>query len=219
MTKTKRRSCKGGRKSRRCRGGLPKRAYGDSYYANGKKAESGFRLAEPTLNLFSMTPPSTADIVNKVERDAKNYMRMRRLRELARGFRASTASAARRLRDSTASAARGLKDSVLGLPSKFRNSRIGATAFNAVGLRSGYIDHSQLVPVDETIQQKYGPDDLNASDKLYACDENGYLYEAALDNLNPDGYLPDRSNPLTAMFLPGRGPKPGQSWRITYRRR
>jgi hypothetical protein len=62
-----------------------------------------------------MTPPSTADIVNEVERDAKNYMRMRRLRELARGFRASTASAARRLRDSTASAARGLGASVSGI--------------------------------------------------------------------------------------------------------
>ena len=226
MAKTKRRSCKGGRKSRRCRGGLPKpklpqRGFNDPYYANGKKAESGFRLAEPTSNWnpFATRPISTADELERDVAKAKNYMRMRAFRKSARAFKDSITNLPGRTASVLRASARGLKKSVFGLPGNIRNSRLGAAAFNALGLRSGYIDYSQLVPVDKTIQRNYGPDDRNASDKLYACDENGYLYEAALDHLNPDGYLPDRSNPLTAMFLPGRGPRPDQSWRITYRRR
>jgi hypothetical protein len=118
----------------------------------------------------------------------------------------------------TASTARRVKDSVFGLPSALRNSKIGATALNAIGLRSDYIDHSKLAPVKKTIQKNYGPIE-NAADKVYAVDERGYLYEAALDNLTPDGYLPDLSNPRKARFYPGRGPKPGQSWYITHRKR
>jgi hypothetical protein len=121
-------------------------------------------------------------------------------------------------RASTASAVRGLRDSVSSLPSALRNSKIGATALNAIGLRSDYIDHSKLAPVKKTIQKNYGPIE-NAADKVYAVDERGYLYEAALDNLTPDGYLPDLSNPRKARFYPGRGPKPGQSWYITHRKR
>lgn len=118
----------------------------------------------------------------------------------------------------TTSAAHRVKNSVLGLPSELRNSRLGAAALNAIGLRSEYIDYSKLAPVKKTIQKNYGPIE-NAADKVYAVDERGLLYEAALDNLTPDGYLPDRTNPRKAMFLPGRGPRPGQSWYITPRKK
>ena len=111
-----------------------------------------------------------------------------------------------------------IKDSVLGLTSNIRNSRFGAAAFNSLGLRSDYLDRSKLAPVNKTIKKNYGLSE-NAADKVYAIDERGYLYEAALDSLTPDGFLPDPSNPRKATFLPGRGPKPGQSWYITHRKR
>jgi hypothetical protein len=117
-----------------------------------------------------------------------------------------------------ASAVRGLRDSVSSLPSALRNSRIGATALNAIGLRSDYLDRSKLAPVNKTIQKNYGLRE-NAADKVYAIDERGYLYEAALESLTPEGLLSTRSNPRKATFLPGRGPKPGQSWYITHRKR
>jgi hypothetical protein len=113
----------------------------------------------------------------------------------------------------TASAARQVKDSVLGFPSALRNSRFGASAFNTIGLRSDYLDYSKLAPVKKTIQKNYGLME-NAADKVYARDERGFLYEAALENLTPDGYSPNPLNPKKAKFSPGRGPKPGQSWYI-----
>lgn len=119
MAKTKRRSCKGGRKSRRCRGGTNdsyKDAYKTPYSASSD--ERGFRgvnTGVTRLGYDTKQPkrrgPSTADIVNEVERDAKNYMRMRRIRELARGVSASAKNTANRL-----------KDSVLGLPGTLRGS-------------------------------------------------------------------------------------------------
>jgi hypothetical protein len=88
---------------------------------------------------------------------------------------------------------------------------------NTIGLRSDYLDHSKLAPVKKTIQKNYGLME-NAADKVYARDERGFLYEAALENLTPDGYSPDPLNPMKAKFSPGRGPKPGQSWYITHRK-
>ncbi len=111
MAKTKRRSCKGGRRSRRCRGGTKdsyKKAYKTPYSASseargfGSSAQGVSRVGD--TKQAERRGPSTADIVNEVERDAKNYMRMRRIRELARG-----------VRDSTASAVRGLGASVSGI--------------------------------------------------------------------------------------------------------
>jgi hypothetical protein len=218
MAKTKRRSCKGGRKSRRCRGGTNESFY-NAYRIpfSASSEERGFgKHPQDTSHIaerYSLNPFS--GIFKKLTPDPRTVDRALLAAEMA-PFRARKAIG--RTASALRASARGLKDSVLGLPSKFRNSRIGATAFNAVGLRSDYLDRSQLVPVDETIQRNYGLSE-NAADKVYARDERGFLYEAALENLTPDGYLPDLLNPLTAMFLPGRGPKPGQSWYITHRKR
>ena len=219
MAKTKRRSCKGGRKSHRCRGGT-KTKYP---YLTRFRAPFG---ARPNEVGFSGNAGVSRLGYDTKQDPRQNQMQNLPLKEIvARQLAAAgdeivfAMKPLKRRASALIASARGLKDSVLELPSNIRNSRLGAAAFNTFGLRSGYINHSQLVPVDETIQRNYGSDDRNASDKLYACDENGYLYEAALDHLNPDGYLPVRSNPLTAMFLPGREPRPDQSWSIIYKRR
>lgn len=121
-------------------------------------------------------------------------------------------------KDTVSNLANRTASAVFGFPSALRNSRLGATALNAIGLRSDYLDRSKLAPVNKTIQKNYGLRE-NAADKVYAIDERGYLYEAALESLTPEGLLSTRSNPRKATFLPGRGPKPGQSWYITHRKR
>lgn len=132
MAKTKRRSCKGGRKSRKCRGGT-KYSYNSAYnipYSASSEAR-GFGSHSQGVSRFGDTKqaelrgPSNADTVNEVERDAKIYMRMRPIRKLARGFKESVLGFPGTLRASTASAARGLKKSVLGLPGTLRASVSG----------------------------------------------------------------------------------------------
>ena len=225
MAKTKRRSCKGGRKSRRCRGGLPKpklppRGYRDSYYANGKKAESGSRIAEPTLNwnLFATTPQTDAQITEEVNSAAKRYMMMRRLRELARGVRASianfagrtasaardlpgrTASAARDLPGRTASAARGLKDSVLGLPGSMYQML----------LRFPRFEKEKLVPANMTKFGSHGVQNYlyNEHDDIFSSDGDrgkklGEFYKEADGKYHPyflEGeYNPEDSWTMTRM--------------------
>jgi hypothetical protein len=218
MAKTKRRSCKGGRKSRRCRGGV---SYFNRTFKERQKYHDPARFSEPQQYPSRFGDTKQEDPMQTIPEMSVPEMLHRQYGYLRDKFDDATKPLRRKFsaaRASTASAVRGLRDSVSSLPSALRNSRIGATAFNAIGLRSGYLDRSKLVPVNKTIQENYGLRE-NAADKVYAIDESGKLHEAALESLTPEGYLPDRSNPRKATFLPGRGPKPGQSWYITPRRR
>ncbi len=203
MAKTKRRSCKGGRRSRRCRGGvLP--SYNTPYHAGpkahgfGENPEGVSRIGDTRQSEQLLQIGPTYEDINDIERDAKNYMRMRRIREFGRRVSASARNAIGR----TASAARGL----------------GASAIRKIGFNSHYLDHSNLVTVPQDRKYNFGLSE-NSAERLYRLDpRTGKLYETNSKYLGPVGYWPlPRKNEMTAKFLPGHEPKKGETWAIVNR--
>ena len=202
MAKTKRRSCKGGRRSRRCRGGVlpsyktPYRA-GPKAHGFGEHPKGVSRLGYDT-KIENPRQPSHADLVNQIQRDAFIHFNIvRPSRKFARGLRDSVGSLAGR----TASAARGL----------------GASALRSIGLNSHHLDHSKLVTVPEDIHENFGLRE-NSAKRLYRLDRSsGKLYETSSQHLGPVGHMRDQTDEKTAMFLPGHGPKEGETWAIVNR--
>ena len=212
MAKTKRRSCKGGRKSRRCRGGLPKpRGYNDPYYANGKKAESGFRLAEPTSNwnpfsgIFKKLTPDPRQTIPDM---SMSEMLRRQYGDIEDRFHYATKPLMR-----TASAVRA-SASRLSASAKNAADRLIASTLRAFGVHSDYLDENKLVPVTQDMLSGYEQYDQGLVIKPYYYTSDGKFYNS-LHRAGPVGIWPDRSNIMTAQFLSGHEPKPGQSWAIT----
>jgi hypothetical protein len=204
MAKTKRRSCKGGRKSRRRSGGVPHenylKRYKQGYHAGpeahgfGKNPKGVSRLPETySLNPFSgvskMLPhPSTVD---------KWLLKA----EMA-PFR--TQKALRRFGSAAANRLSSLGESARGL---------GASAMRKIGFHSGHLDHSKLQTVPPNRQTNYTMRE-GAADKLYYVAPNGGNLYTSSHPQGPVGYWPDRTDEMTAMFLPEHMPTESQTWMI-----
>lgn len=196
MAKTKRRSCKGGRKSRKCRGGvsyfnLPFRER-QKYYDHARFSET--QQYPSRLGVDTRQPKQVLQIgptpkeIDRIGREAKNYMRMRRIRELARGVSASAKNTANRfkesvlgfpgtLRDSTASAFRGLGASVSGMYQmllrfpKFEKDKLvraNMETFGSHGVQNYlYNEHGDILSSDGDDGRKFGQFYKEADGKHY----------------------------------------------------
>lgn len=191
MAKTKRRSCKGGRRSRRCRGGVPKRAYTDPYYADGKgRTPQGVSLFGDTKKPKQVLQigPTHADI-NAIQRGSNIYMATRPIRIFARGVSASAKNTANRF-----------KESVLGLPGRTASALRGSVSGIYKRLTTDpRFEKEKLIPAN--IETKHNQD--GAQNFLKRSNE---IYDS---NYNKVGQYYD-NHPY---FLPGHY-KPDETWNI-----
>jgi hypothetical protein len=189
MAKTKRRSCKGRRRSRRRSGGVPKRGYNDPYYEDkkGRKPQPASHIAERySLNPFS-------GIFKKLTPDPRTVDRALLAMEMAPS---RTQKALGRFGSAAAN----------------RLSSLGASAFRSIGLHSGHLDRSKLQTVPSDRKKNYTMRE-GAADKLYYVAPDGKLYTSSHPQ-GPVGHLSDMTDEMTASFLPGHQPTESQTWMI-----
>ena len=222
MAKTKRRSCKGGRKSRKCRGGTKysyNSAYNIPYSASSK--ERGFgshpqgtsHISERySLNPFSgiakkLTPnPRTVDrallAVDMAPSRAKRTIgrAVSRTASAARGLGASTASAANRLRASVGSLAGRTASTVSRMGNKFKRM---------FDLPHKDLDESKLRDLD--LGTTYGLSE-NAANHIFRIEPDGKLYKSGYNG--PVGFLKQGEPVKTARFYPEHMPKKDETWYI-----
>jgi hypothetical protein len=198
MAKTKRRSCKGRRRSLKRRGGvsyfkLPfeqRQTYHDPRRFSTPQ-QSAARLGYDTKQVIQKAPTLTIpDMLHRQYGDIEDriHYAMKPLRGKFSAARASTASAARRVR---------------------------ASLFRAMGFHSHHLDHDKLVTVPEDRKSGYRLFE-NSAKRSYIVTPNGNLHEATSAHLGPIGYWPHpRLNEMTAKFLPGHEPNVDQTWIIS----
>lgn len=204
MAKTKRRSCKGGRKSRKCRGGT-KYSYNSAYnipYSASSEARGFGSHPQGTSHIserYSFNPLS--GIAKKLTPNPRTVDRALLAVEMAPSRAKRTIG---RAVSRTASAARGLKDSVLGLPGTLRASvgslagrtastvsRMGNKFKRIVDLPHTYLDESKLRDLD--LGPTYELID-NAANHIFWIDPDGNLYKSGHNG--PVGFL-KQGEPVT----------------------
>ena len=211
MAKTKRRSCKGRRRSLKRRGGTNdsyENAFKIPYRASSKKrgfisgvqgvSRLGFDTKQdPRQNQMQNLP--LKEIVARQLAAAGDKIDFAIMKPLKRKASAARASA------------RGLRHSVSNA-----YNRMTSAARMSIGLHGHHLDRSKLVPVPEDRHENFGLHE-NSAERLYDLEEKtGNLYERS-KHLGPVGHMHDQTDERTAMFLLGHGPEKGQSWAIVTR--